>query len=92
LSYLEETQQFYSSHVDYLLQIAACIHAAGGNPDRAAALKGLTARPNVWSRRGPMSGWLAAIDETDGALTIQYPTRLDSLPEILALNEAVESH
>ncbi len=38
-----------------------------------------------------MSGWLAAIDETDGTLTIEYPTRLDLLPEILALDEAIES-
>jgi predicted ATPase/DNA-binding SARP family transcriptional activator len=92
LSHLEETQQFYSSHMDYLLVIAACIHSSSGNLDRAAALKALVSRQTVWGRREPMSGWLAAVDETAGALTIQYPTRLDSLREILALNEAVESH
>ncbi|MDH3250534.1 MAG: tetratricopeptide repeat protein, partial [Acidimicrobiia bacterium] len=92
LSHLEEAQQFYSSHVNYLLQIAACIHSASGNLDRAAALKALMGPPNVWSRRGPMSGWMAAIDQTDGALTIQYPTRVGLLPEILALNEVDESH
>ena len=92
LSYLAETQQFYSSHVNYLLVIAASIHSASGNLDRAAALKSLMGPPNVWSRRGPMRDWIAAIDETAGSLTIEYPTRPDSLREVLALNEAVESH
>ena len=91
LSHLEQTQVFYSSHVDYLLQIAACIHSSSGDLDRAAALKRLLSRQNVWSRRGPMSGWIAAIDETAGAMTIEYPTRLDQLREILALDIAVES-
>jgi predicted ATPase/DNA-binding SARP family transcriptional activator len=92
MSHLQEHQRFYASHTDYLLVIAACIHAACGNLDRAAALKALESRQTVWGRREPMSGWLAAIDDTDSALNIQYPTRLDLLPEILALNEAVKNH
>ena len=91
VSHLEETEVFQSSHVDYLLQIAACIHSSSGDLDRAAALKGLISRQTVWSRRGPISGWIAAIDETAGAMTIEYPTRLDQLRGILALDKAVES-
>ena len=38
-----------------------------------------------------MSGWIAAIDEMPGALTIEHPTRPDSLREVLALEEVLES-
>ena len=81
---------FYHAHVDYLLQIAACIHSSSGNLDRAAALKGLISRQTAWSWREPISGWIAAIDEAAGATTIEYPTSLDQLSEILALDKAVE--
>jgi predicted ATPase/DNA-binding SARP family transcriptional activator len=91
LTNIEETQHFYVSHVDYVLVIAACIHAASGNIERAAALKSLESRQTVWGRREPMSGWLAAVGEPAGASTIQYPTRLDSLREILSLDEVLES-
>ena len=37
-----------------------------------------------------MNGWLAAIDETVDAQTIQYPTRWDSLRGILALHDVVD--
>ena len=93
LSRLEQHRWMSHDGVCDLFAMAACLHSASGNPDRAVALKALASRgPTGWDQGEPISGWLAAIDETDGASTIQYPTRLDLLPEILALDEAVESH
>ncbi len=90
LSHFQDAE-VHPGHVDYLLQIAACIHWSRGNLDRAAALKGLISRQTVWSWRGPISGWIAAIDGDAGALTLKYPTRLAQLREVLALETAVES-
>jgi tetratricopeptide (TPR) repeat protein len=92
LSRLEAHRWMSHDGVPDLFAMAACLHSASGNLDRAVALKALALRgPTGWDRGEPVSGWLAAIDETDSALTIQYPTRLDLLPEILALDEAVET-
>ena len=90
LENIEETQLFFFSHIDYVLVIAACIHAASGNLDRAAALKALESRQTVWGRREPMSGWLAAVDQDAGALNLRYPTRLDALRDVLALDDVLD--